>query len=75
MQDFESYAKMILNNLDIAMAMVETGREQDSISGEIITPDRFSRGYALGYAHALSRAYEALPDWLHDICLDGKAAL
>ena len=69
MTDFEQYAKMLMDNLDTAMKMVEAGHESDSAGGELITPDKFSRGYALGYAHALSGAYASLPDWLHDLPL------
>lgn len=64
--EMETYARMIANNLDEALKMVEDTQKDDLERGELITPDRFSRGYALGYAHALTGAYNALPSWLHD---------
>lgn len=65
--DMETYAKCIMNDLDEALKMVEFCNENDVESGrEMCTPNKFSRGYALGYAHALSNAYETLPDWVRD---------
>lgn len=37
--------------------------EKDELSGEIATPNRFSRGYLLGYLHAAQRCYDLMPDW------------
>ncbi len=60
------YAKSLLSALDDALKMVETGQTLDIEAGELMTRNRFSRGYALGYAHALSAAFDALPDWERD---------
>lgn len=60
------YAKGLLSALDDALKMVETGKTIDAESGELMTRNRFSRGYALGYAHALSAAFDALPGWERD---------
>lgn len=66
MTEFEQYAKMLLARLDVALRMVEGNAETDEKNGELCMPDKFSRGYALGYAHALSGVYDALPDWARD---------
>lgn len=66
MSEFEQYAKMLLERLDVALKMVEGNAESDAKRGELCIPDKFSRGYALGYAHALSGVYDALPDWTRD---------
>ena len=60
------YAKGLLTALDDALKMVETGKAIDTEAGELMTRNRFSRGYALGYAHALSAAFDALPGWERD---------
>lgn len=64
MTDTIMYAKIINNSLDMALKLVEDTNNQDTSAGEIITPDKFSRGYILGYAHALQRAYDALPEYV-----------
>ena len=56
------YAKSLLSALDDALKMVETGQTLDIEAGELMTRNRFSRGYA----HALSAAFDALPDWERD---------
>lgn len=66
MSDLEIFAKTLMDNLDRAVRLVEDNKDDDTERGEIITPDKFSRGYALGYAHALSNAYSILPGWLAD---------
>lgn len=66
MTEFEQYAKMLLARLDMALRVVEGNDESDKKNGELCISDKFSRGYALGYVHALSNAYDALPDWTHD---------
>lgn len=60
------YAKGLLNALDDALKMVEVGQEMDTSAGTLMTQNKFSRGYALGYAHALSAAFDALPGWERD---------
>ena len=66
MTNWETYAKDLLNRLDVALKMVESATQEDTERGELAVPDKFSRGYALGYVHALSGAYDALPDWARD---------
>lgn len=47
--------------------------ERDEIAGEIGTPNKFSRGYLLGYLHAAQRCYDLLPDWaINQAALGGK---
>lgn len=66
MTDMLQLAQSISDACDKAFQFVEVTQEDDIQRGEIITPDRFSRGYALGYAHAMSAVYSMLPDWAID---------
>lgn len=66
MTELEMIAKTLMEHLDRAVRLVEDNKNDDDDRGELITPDKFSRGYALGYAHALSNAYSILPNWVTD---------
>lgn len=59
-------AKSVAEAFDRAAAMVEGNASDDVERGELVTPDKFSRGYALGYAHAMQAVYDMFPDWVHN---------
>lgn len=59
-------ANRMLERIDHAADMVEKTATEDAQAGELAVPDKFSRGYLIGYLHALQAAYDLFPDWVMD---------
>lgn len=64
--DMVTLMKSVGNAFDMAATIVEGNAKDDAARGELVTPDKFSRGYALGYAHAMQAVYDMFPDWVHN---------
>ena len=58
----ETYVSHLLISLADTLSMLEI----DERHAESCMPARFSRGYLLGYAHALQAAYDALPEYVRE---------
>ena len=62
----EAYVSHLLISLTDTLSMLETATEIDERHAESCMPARVSRGYLLGYAHALQAAYDALPEYMRE---------
>lgn len=62
----EAYVSYLLTRLTDLLDLLEEVRRIDDKRAESCMPARFSRGYLLGYAHALQAAYDALPEYMQE---------
>ena len=66
MYTIDTYADILLHRLHTAIDMHDAAKATTAKHGEIVPPNTYAAGYALGYAHALAGAYDALPDYITD---------